>query len=81
MAKQKPKNEENDNKPFEEAIEKDGDIIIVKNKSHLKPMEEPTGTPPRPKAIDPSHEKPMVEPSNEVKKIKAIKPEHLKPQE
>ncbi len=60
MAKRKPDvNEFKEEETFEQAIEKDGEVVIVKDPSHLKPMEERTGPPPRPKAVDPKHLKPM----------------------
>lgn len=57
MAKNKVSHETSEK--FEQAIEKDGNVIIVINPDHLKPQAEPTGPPPRPKVVDPKHLKPQ----------------------
>jgi hypothetical protein len=66
---------------FEQAIEKDGAIIIVSDPSHLLPQAEPTGPQQRPAIIDPAHGKPQEEVKEELRKVKAIDPKHLLPQE
>lgn len=52
MAKKKEKED------FEQAIEKDGKVLIVTNPDHLKPQAE-TKPPKRPEAKDPKHLKPQ----------------------
>ena len=54
------KKEKDSRETFEQAIEKDGNVIIVTNPDHLKPQAEPIGAPPRPKVVDPKHLKPQA---------------------